>query len=103
LACASSSLGLAISALSPTGEIALAVGPALMVVYVIAGSIGPGKAKVKVIQSIGRGLRLHENKSKLQIFDFADQLTYGRRHEIKRQTLYDQETIPYKITEIREK
>jgi len=62
-----------------------------------------GKAKVKVIQSIGRGLRLHENKSKLQIFDFADQLTYGRRHEIKRQTLYDQETIPYKITEIREK
>lgn len=45
LGCASSSLGLAISALAPTGEIALAIGPALMVTYVIAGAIGPGKAK----------------------------------------------------------
>ena len=48
LGCASSSLGLAISALSPSGEIALAVGPALMVVYVIAGAVGPGKAKQDV-------------------------------------------------------
>lgn len=48
LGCASSSLGLAISALSPTGEIALAVGPALMVIYVIAGALGPGKAKIDV-------------------------------------------------------
>lgn len=31
LGCASSSLGLAISALAPSGDIALAVGPALMV------------------------------------------------------------------------
>jgi len=56
LGCASSSLGLAISALAPTGDIALAVGPALMVVYVIAGSIGPGKAKIDVSWLL-RGLR----------------------------------------------
>ena len=41
LGCASSSLGLAVGALSPTADIALAVGPALMVVYVIMGAIGP--------------------------------------------------------------
>jgi len=56
LGCASSSLGLAISALAPTADIALAVGPALMVVYVIAGSIGPGKAKIDVSWLL-RGLR----------------------------------------------
>jgi len=37
----SSTLGLAIGALCPTGDVSLAVGPALMVVYVIMGSIGP--------------------------------------------------------------
>ena len=37
----SSTLGLAIGALCPTGDTSLAVGPALMVVYVIMGSIGP--------------------------------------------------------------
>lgn len=41
LGCASSSLGLAVGALSPTSDVALAVGPALMVVYVIMGAIGP--------------------------------------------------------------
>ena len=37
LGCASSSLGLAVGALSPTADVALAVGPALMVMYVIFG------------------------------------------------------------------
>ena len=43
LGCASSSLGLAVSALSPSADIALAIGPAIMVVYVIMGTIGPVK------------------------------------------------------------
>ena len=37
VSCAASSLGLAIGALCPSGDTALAVGPALMVVYVILG------------------------------------------------------------------
>lgn len=41
LGCASSSLGLAVGALAPSGDVALAIGPALMVVYVILGAIGP--------------------------------------------------------------
>jgi hypothetical protein len=41
LGCASSSLGLAVGALAPSADVALAIGPALMVVYVILGAIGP--------------------------------------------------------------
>ena len=64
---------------------------------------GGGKAKIKTIQSIGRGLRLHETKDKLYIIDIADQLTYGRRHQLKRQTLYEQEQIPFTLKRITEK
>ena len=64
---------------------------------------GGGKAKVRTVQSIGRGLRLHDKKEKLNIIDIADQLTYGRRHQLKRQSLYEQETIPYQIKRITEK
>jgi len=64
---------------------------------------GGGKAKIKTIQSIGRGLRLHEAKNKLYIIDIADQLTYGKRHQLKRQTLYEQEQIPFTVKKIYEK
>lgn len=37
----SSSLGLAIGSICPNGDTSLAVGPALMVVYVIMGTLGP--------------------------------------------------------------
>ena len=37
VSCAASSLGLAVGALCPSGDTALAIGPALMVVYVILG------------------------------------------------------------------
>jgi|TARA_R100000152_G_scaffold20722_1_gene15590 superfamily II DNA or RNA helicase len=62
-----------------------------------------GKAKIKILQSIGRGLRLHENKNKLVIIDIADQLRYGGTHSDKRLELYQQENINLKITNIKEK
>jgi len=34
------------------------------------------KSKIKVLQSIGRGLRKHESKSKLILWDIVDDLTY---------------------------
>lgn len=54
---------------------------------------GGGKAKIKILQSIGRGLRLHHNKQQLYIVDFADQLQYGIRHYRKRLEFYEQENI----------
>tara|TARA_Y100000310_G_C20702883_1_gene831613 strand:+ start:3556 stop:5007 length:1452 start_codon:yes stop_codon:yes gene_type:complete len=68
--------------------------------YIVFGS--GGKAKIKTIQSIGRGLRLHKNKSKLIIFDFADNLQYGIQHLQKRIQLYQKENIEYGLQKIRE-
>jgi len=64
---------------------------------------GGGKAKVKIVQSIGRGLRLHEDKKELIIFDIADNLKYGMLHYQKRKQLYTQEKIPYSFTTCHEK
>jgi superfamily II DNA or RNA helicase len=63
---------------------------------------GGGKAKLRVVQSIGRGLRLHATKTKLILLDIADNLKYGNRHANKRQKLYGEESIPYTVKEIQE-
>jgi len=64
---------------------------------------GGGKAKIKILQSIGRGLRLHESKTKLTIIDIADQLRYGEVHSDKRIQLYTEENICVKIKNLYEK
>ena len=64
---------------------------------------GGGKAKIKIIQSIGRGLRLHNGKKDLIIIDIMDQLTYGIKHGEHRKTLYNEEEIKYSISTIKEK
>jgi len=61
-----------------------------------------GKAKIKIVQSIGRGLRLHKDKSKLIIFDIADNYKYSMAHLEKRLLLYEKEHIKTGIKEIAE-
>lgn len=64
---------------------------------------GGGKAKVKIIQSIGRGLRLHKDKKGVIIIDIADMLHYGTQHYTKRLSLYKGEKIDYGIKKIEER
>ena len=64
---------------------------------------GGGKAKVKIIQSIGRGLRLHKDKKGVIIIDIADMLHYGIKHYTKRIELYKGEKIDYGIKKIEER
>ena len=59
-----------------------------------------GKAKIKIIQSIGRSLRKHASKKRATIFDIGDNLRYGNAHLAERIKLYNEEQIPYSITEI---
>lgn len=59
-----------------------------------------GKSFIRIIQSIGRGLRLNANKSKLVIIDIADNLKYSLSHSVRRQEIYTQEKIQYKVTDI---
>ena len=56
-----------------------------------------GKSKIKTLQSIGRGLRVHENKDILTLVDIVDNLIYGIKHYSKRKEFYALEKI--KITE----
>ena len=62
-----------------------------------------GKSFIRTIQSIGRGLRLHESKDKLLIIDICDQLRYGIRHGDKRKEIYKSEKINFTLTDIVEK
>lgn len=64
---------------------------------------GGGKAKIKIIQSIGRGLRLHNGKKDLIIVDIMDRLKYGISHGEKRKNLYDEEQIKYTTKTLEEK
>jgi len=61
-----------------------------------------GKAKIKIVQSIGRGLRLHKDKDKLIIFDIADEFKYSSAHMDKRINLYEKEKIQFSIKKIQE-
>jgi len=59
-----------------------------------------GKAKIKIMQSIGRALRLHPTKKIANIFDVADNTKYGRIHLSERKKLYDLEKYDYTEKEI---
>lgn len=61
-----------------------------------------GKSKRKVVQSIGRGLRVHENKEKLLIIDICDNFRFSKKHCYERIQLYDDEKIPYYVKKIKE-
>ena len=63
-----------------------------------------GKARIKIIQSIGRSLRLHHSKKMATIFDIADIcLNYGSKHFEERERLYKSENIELIYHEIVEK
>jgi superfamily II DNA or RNA helicase len=59
-----------------------------------------GKAKIKIMQSIGRALRLHPTKNTAFIFDIADNTTYGKKHLAEREELYLIEKYNYEKKEI---
>ena len=54
-----------------------------------------GKAKIKIMQSIGRVLRLHPTKQTAVIFDIADNTKYGSRHVEERKKMYKLEKYEY--------
>jgi superfamily II DNA or RNA helicase len=60
-----------------------------------------GKSVVKISQSIGRAMRLHQNKTKAIIYDLADDTEYSREHFKKRIALYKKDQIPYSVKTIK--
>jgi len=64
------------------------------------GLLEPGKSFVRVIQSIGRGLRLATDKDHVEIWDITSTCKYAKRHLTQRKKFYSQVQYPFKITKI---
>ena len=62
--------------------------------------IEPGKSFVRVIQSIGRGLRKAEDKDFVQIWDMTSNCKFSARHLTKRKQFYKQANYPFSIEKI---
>ena len=66
----------------------------------------PSKSKIRVLQSIGRGLRLSESKSSILVFDIADDMTYKRvrnftlTHFMERINIYAEQQFVYEISKV---
>jgi len=52
-----------------------------------------GKAFIRLVQSIGRGLRLHDSKNKLRIYDIYDNMKYSDSHAEERRRIYEEQEI----------
>jgi superfamily II DNA or RNA helicase len=62
--------------------------------------IEPGKSFVRVIQSIGRGIRKANDKDFVQIWDVTSTCKYAKRHLRERKKFYDDASYPYVIEKI---
>ena len=67
----------------------------------------PSKSKIRVLQSIGRGLRTSSTKDSILIFDIADDISYKDRrnftlnHFFERLNIYNEQQFNYEISKVR--
>jgi superfamily II DNA or RNA helicase len=62
--------------------------------------IEPGKSFVRVIQSIGRGIRKAEDKDHVEIWDLTSACKYAKRHLTERKKYYKEAKYPFTITKV---
>lgn len=61
----------------------------------------PGKSFVRVIQSIGRGIRKAKDKDFVQIYDICSNLKFSKRHLSKRRAFYKEAEYPDKVFKVK--
>jgi len=61
----------------------------------------PGKSFVRVIQSIGRGVRKADDKDFVQIWDITASTKYAKRHLTERKRFYKEAKFPYNIEKVK--
>ncbi len=57
--------------------------------------VEPGKSFVRVIQSIGRGIRKAEDKDHVEIWDITSTCKFAKRHLTKRKNYYKEARYPF--------
>ena len=60
----------------------------------------PGKSFVRVIQSIGRGIRKAEDKDHVMIWDITSACKYSKRHLTERKKYYKDAKYPFTVTKV---
>jgi superfamily II DNA or RNA helicase len=65
--------------------------------------VEPGKSFVRVIQSIGRGIRKAEDKDFVQIWDLTSSCKFAKRHLTKRKEFYKDANYPFSIEKLKYK
>ena len=60
----------------------------------------PGKSFVRVIQSIGRGVRIAKDKDFVQIWDITSTCKYAKRHLTQRKKFYKEAEYPFTIEKV---
>jgi superfamily II DNA or RNA helicase len=61
----------------------------------------PGKSFVRVIQSIGRGIRKADDKDFVQIWDITAASKYAKRHLTERKRFYKEAKYPFTIQKVK--
>jgi superfamily II DNA or RNA helicase len=62
--------------------------------------IEPGKSFVRVIQSIGRGIRKAEDKEHVQIWDVTSSCKFAKRHLTQRKAFYKEANYPFTVEKL---
>jgi len=60
----------------------------------------PGKSFVRIIQSIGRGIRKAKDKDFVQVYDIASTCKFSAKHVTERKKTYKAANYPYKVTKV---
>ena len=62
--------------------------------------VEPGKSFVRVIQSIGRGIRKAEDKDHVEIWDITSDCKFAKRHLTQRKAYYKEAKYPFSIEKL---
>ena len=62
--------------------------------------VEPGKSFVRVIQSIGRGIRKAKDKDYVQIFDIASTCKFSAKHVTARKKIYKEANYPHSVRKV---
>ena len=65
--------------------------------------VEPGKSFVRVIQSIGRGIRKAEDKDAVMIWDLTSSCKFAKRHLTKRKEFYKDAEYPFTVEKLKYK
>jgi superfamily II DNA or RNA helicase len=60
----------------------------------------PGKSFIRVIQSIGRSIRMADDKDFANVFDLTSTHKYSKRHLTTRKKYYKKQEYPFTVKKV---